>query len=260
MKVCILSMQKVDNFGSLLQSYALKKLIEYQGHDVGFIDIEIHEEDNQLLQGYKNEYESEKEITTKNVFLTKIKRVDKYFLNRIHIRKLHNRQKDILEQFRKEQLNIGKNNNAKYDVCVIGSDEVFNCMEDSEWGFTSQLFGNVKQAKRVITYAASCGMTTYDRVPDCAKEKIKESVKNIERFSVRDKNTRKFLERLSVENIYMHYDPVVIGDFSKEIMSAPETKNIPNKYCIIYSYYNRIHDPIEIKAITKFCKKIKSSR
>lgn len=32
MKVCILSMQRINNMGSLLQSYALKRIIENLGH------------------------------------------------------------------------------------------------------------------------------------------------------------------------------------------------------------------------------------
>lgn len=39
-KVCILSMQRIGNVGSLLQSYALKTTIERLGHQVEFIDIE----------------------------------------------------------------------------------------------------------------------------------------------------------------------------------------------------------------------------
>ncbi len=33
MKVCILSMQQIDNMGSLLQSYALKTTIEKLGNE-----------------------------------------------------------------------------------------------------------------------------------------------------------------------------------------------------------------------------------
>lgn len=39
MKVCILSMQQIDNIGSLLQSYALKTTIAKLGNEVEFIDI-----------------------------------------------------------------------------------------------------------------------------------------------------------------------------------------------------------------------------
>lgn len=38
MKVCILSMQRINNMGSLLQSYALKTTVEKFGHRVGLLD------------------------------------------------------------------------------------------------------------------------------------------------------------------------------------------------------------------------------
>ena len=43
MNICILSMQRVNNYGSLLQSYSLKKTIESLGHKVYFIDIKKEE-------------------------------------------------------------------------------------------------------------------------------------------------------------------------------------------------------------------------
>lgn len=39
MKIAILSMQRVENHGSFLQSYALKSVLEQQGHQVSFLDI-----------------------------------------------------------------------------------------------------------------------------------------------------------------------------------------------------------------------------
>ena len=66
MKVCILSMQRVGNMGSLLQSYALKTTIERLGHQVEFIDIEKREDDYKLLDDYKQKYDKEKESIVKN--------------------------------------------------------------------------------------------------------------------------------------------------------------------------------------------------
>lgn len=34
MNLCILSMQRVENIGSLLQSYSLNRILEQQGHTV----------------------------------------------------------------------------------------------------------------------------------------------------------------------------------------------------------------------------------
>ena len=41
MNVCILSMQRIDNMGSLLQAYALKKILEDLGLEVAYLDIKI---------------------------------------------------------------------------------------------------------------------------------------------------------------------------------------------------------------------------
>lgn len=54
-------MQRVPNFGSLLQSYGLKKMLEELGHTVSFLDIEPNQADNRLLQGRCNHFPSEGE-------------------------------------------------------------------------------------------------------------------------------------------------------------------------------------------------------
>ena len=49
MNVVILSMQRVNNYGSLLQAYALKKIIEANGHTVQFIEIKTDDPQRELL-------------------------------------------------------------------------------------------------------------------------------------------------------------------------------------------------------------------
>lgn len=250
MKVCILSMQRVDNMGSLLQAYALKTIIEKAGNEVEFIDIEKRDEDYKLLGDYRQEYPEEREITG---LVGKIKKIDRYTLNRLKIKKQHMEQKALYETFREKYLAIEKKS-PRYDICVIGSDEVFNCLSSGAWGFTSQLFGNVPEAKAVITYAASCGSTKYDDIPDVVVDRIRKTFKNIEGFSARDKNTHEFIARLMDKEVNDNLDPVLIYDFDKEVEheALPE---LPKHYCVIYSYYNRIHSAKEIETIKLFCKR-----
>lgn len=242
--VCILSMQRVNNFGSLLQSYSLKKIIEDFDYDVSFIDIKngyIINKNNTKL------YQLIKKIVTK---------LNKYIFNYIHFKPIVNKQNVLFEEFRKNNLAIkDEDNNRKYDTCVIGSDEVFNCLTESPWGISSQLFGNVEQAQKIITYATSCGQTTYDKLSKQAKDIIQQGLVNIVDFSVRDENTNTFIKFfIDDKPVYTHLDPVVIGDFSKEISKVNKVK-LPKKYCIVYSYYNRFKDKKEIKCIKQFCKK-----
>ena len=45
-----------------------------------------------------------------------------------------------------------------------------------------------------------------------------------------------------------------MGDFEEEIKQVELPPKLPQKYCIVYSYYNRIHKKEEIEAIRNFCK------
>lgn len=256
MKVCILSMQHVPNFGSLLQAYSLKKILNGFGHEVHFIDIEPNEHENALMEEYAVTFQTDSE--GESGILGKLKKIDKYAFNRIKIKLQSDKQWQVFDGFRKTVLGISPSDNMlDYDYCVIGSDEVFNCMAKTPWGFTSQLFGNVNQAKEVITYAASCGSTVYENLPEKVRKRIKESFQRIKAFSVRDVNTLHFTNMLTDKKVFEHLDPVLIGDFSKEMKLEEDAASgkLPQKYCIVYSYYNRIHEKKEIDAIIDFCRK-----
>lgn len=222
------------------------------GHRVYFLDIECNDDENKYMDGYRQYFVNENDYSNK--FLAKLKKVDKYLLNRIRHKIILKKQWRIFDDFRREKLGITvKNNEMQYDVCIIGSDEVFNCTIDSKWGFTSQLFGNVKQAKSVITYAASCGSTTYEMLPDDVKNIIKNCINRVTMLSVRDENSFEFIKRLSGISANIHLDPVVVGDFSNEIESIDNPEKLPTKYCVIYSYANRFDNGSEIAVIKSFC-------
>ena len=247
MKICILSMQRVPNFGSILQGYSLKCILEDLGHEVDFIDIEEREEDDQYAKSSRKSYSHEYGVKSKS-------KLDRYLLNRLRNKRKNQKQKKIMQSFQDRIIKLRpENNSGHYDMCVIGSDEVFNAMNASEWGFTSQLFGNVPQADKVITYAASCGFTTYQDLPRDVISIIRESFKNISAFSVRDDNTRQFVKMMSKQFIDVHCDPVVIADFTEEASQQADVKGLPDRYCIVYAYHDRMNHPAEIAAIKKIC-------
>ena len=250
MKVCILSMQRIDNMGSLLQAYALKNMIErYVKDKVEFIDILRIEDDYNLLGDFSLDFKKEVEKTG---FVGRLSKIDKYLLNRIRIRAREKEQRALFEEFRNNYLELF-NKSDEYDLCVIGSDEVFNCLNAGAWGFTTQLFGNVKEAKQVITYAASCGATCINDVPKKIQARIQASFGNIRNISVRDKNTYEFVTALTNKKVVENLDPVIVYDFSKE-MDREEVPGNYKDYCIVYSYRNRIYRQNEIRSILNFCK------
>ena len=246
MKACILSMQMIDNYGSLLQAYGLKKIIEPMGCSVEFIYIKKIEEDYRLLGNKVEKHSDESDNKTRFQKL-----FDKDFIIRLKNKKVNKLFIDKCNEFRKYFLNIEKVSD-EYDLCIIGSDEVFNCLNAGWWGYTSQLFGNVPESDAIITYAASCGATKYENLPNAIKESIGNAFQNIRGFSVRDANTYEFVNHFGIKNISRHFDPVLIYDFDKEVEES-ELPSLPKHYCVIYSYPYRFYKQDEISKILDFC-------
>lgn len=240
MKVCILSMQEVNNYGSLLQAYSLKKIIENLNHNVEFIDIKRGTDEK--LNNLCSEFVPS---TKKKWLVIQVNKVK----NKLTSHKLN----QVFERFRKENGLMGKN--GDYDVCVIGSDEVFNCLQKSKWGFDPQLFGDVKNAKKVITYAACCGSTREEDLSKELRTAIIAAMDNLKSISVRDENTANFVRVLTGKESNYNLDPVAVGDFSEEIKDIDLKGKVPKRYCIVYAYKDRISDEDTINAIKKYCKK-----
>lgn len=240
MKIGILSMQKILNYGSFLQALSLKMQFEQRGHEVFFIDIEPGKKIVDVPQNKINLLSK----FDRYVF----KRVENYFFSK-KMRKIH------IDDYTK-YLEVNKKLNAgeKFDLVVIGSDEVFNATQPSSWGFTTQLFGNVKNAKKVVTYAASCGYTTFESIEKYGiTSEIADALNNLSSISVRDYNTYEFVKKTIGKEPLIHVDPVFISDYDKYIPNIKTKK----PYVLIYAYPNRISDEKEIAAIKEFAKKEK---
>lgn len=252
MRICILSMQDVQNMGSLLQSYALKEMLTQMDLEVGFLPIESRDKDNLLIQNWVEDFREEAEHIDG---VSRLKKIDKYLFIRLKNSLLRKKQFEIYDRFREKYFaSPSLSQFLIYDYCVIGSDEVFNCSNKTKWGFTSQLFGNVKEAKHIITYAASCGFTTAKKIPVEVAECIRNAMSNLDAVSVRDKNTKEFVKELTGKDACVHLDPVLVYDFKDEIDRSVSVEGLPQSYCVIYSYDNRIHAKSEIESINNFCR------
>lgn len=245
MKICILSMQQVNNYGSVLQAYSLKKILEDLGNEVEFIEISKGEDEALNLQCRSGDIVKNNDGWAK----TQIRRVKGRFSGR--------KIKKVFSDFRNEERLNSVGGAKNFDVCVIGSDEVFNCLQKAKWGFSSQLFGNVKNAQKVITYAASCGYTQAELLSEELKSSIISAMSNLEAISVRDENTAEFVQKLSGRKVVYNLDPVAVGNFEKELEHVELESKLPPRFCIVYSYSKRINSPKEIQAISDYCKKNK---
>ncbi len=235
MKIGILSMQNVINYGSFLQAYALKRTIESLGHNVTFINIRPGE---QIV------------IKGRDSSKHQPKRYNKILKRVYHVLFEKKRKSDFKSKYF-PIIGINKpSQESECDMIVIGSDEVFNCCQPSQWGFSTQLLGDTEV--KSITYAASCGYTTYESVCHYGMStNVTNALKKLSGISVRDDNTKQFVYELLSVIPEEHLDPVLIYDWQKEVKPQSRFKD----YILIYSYDNRINNDAEINAIKAFAKK-----
>ena len=109
------------------------------------------------------------------------------------------------------------------DLPVIGSDEVFNCVQDNaNVGFTPALFGDGSRACRKVTYAASFGNTTLDKLDRYGKRDVVAGYLNgLDAVSARDANTGAIVESLTGEAPTFNLDPVLAYDYFGECGLIP---------------------------------------
>ncbi len=243
MKVGILSMQRIVNYGSFMQAYALKKIIEDLGHEVIFVDFHV----GLTIEKKKN-----------------LKRQLRHCIGESYIgavyhkyqKKNCDREMSELERKYIECLPIlgiseERNYRENVDVLVIGSDEVFNCVQmNPAVGYSPELFGYKNRAKRVITYAASFGSTKLDDLYRYQIDKeISKYLRKIHRISVRDENSRKIVSKLCGITPEIHFDPVLVGNVENDVVEKEEL----DKYIAVYGYINRFSEE-ESKAIQNFAR------
>ena len=241
MKIGILSMQRILNYGSFFQAYALKSVLESMGHEVLFVDYKV-DWTIETLQHYK---------TVSFPHLRMAKRMV------LHPYKYGKQKKEPLYQYfypcyKMLGLPPEYHFHEKVDVLVVGSDEVFNCLQKNpDVGYSLELFGKNNRAKKLISYAASFGDTTIKKLEEygVAKE-IGSHLKRFDAVSVRDKNSAEIVSALCGTAPYQHFDPVLIGDLEKRDWPDCGLEN----YMVVYGYYHRFSEE-EGNFIMSFAKK-----
>lgn len=235
-KVGIMSMHRIINYGSYLQAFGLKITLEELGNCVEFVDY--HYEGSFVKEPSKIEIIWNKAVRafkTKNYIFAK-----KSFLT--FQKEIHN----ALTQIGVTE----KNYNKQLDCLVIGSDEVFNCMQGYPVGYSRELFGYGFEHTDVISYAASFGFTTLDRLEQAGvKNEVGSLLSKFKAISVRDDNSEEIVCTLVGNPPERHLDPVLIsnyGGYMKECCSL-------DNFIIVYAYNGRLtkEEEKEIKAFAK---------
>lgn len=238
-KLAILSMQRVVNYGSVLQAYSLRELLrEVTGASVSFLDIE-QQPSLPSQQTVKNNVDYASPAAYSPGLLQRAKRWC--------IARASAWNKYLIRNFMKRELRLADGEQeAAYESIVIGSDEVFN----HRHGVCLQLHGQVRQAEKVISYAASCGSALASDVYPEDEQAVRTAMNGFCAMSVRDAATQQYVSAFYDGKIEHHLDPVLVG----ELYRRPHKPVHLKRYLLVYAYGQRIRTAEEIDAIRSFAK------
>lgn len=220
MKIGIITLSASYNCGSMLQGYALKKILEKYG-EVEIINFSSEASHRMYDIVPKMLKEKIHTVVTRRGLLSELKKESKAY---------QDFQRINLEISGKEFFSTNLSEIAmKYDVIVTGSDQVWNvCMSD----FDKAFFCGWTNRKKVA-YAPSLGGHDI-RESESASEFI-DLVKRFDYLSVREEKGKKCIEEVSGKKVPMVLDPTIL--YGEEKWSGlVETPIVAGNYIFYYSW------------------------
>lgn len=232
----IMSMQRILNYGSSLQGYSLHKLLEEagEGADVGFIDYTpgeplIKEEFAEPSKGLGR-------------ILAKVREYGKVEASpKNKVRFFNHKRQYGTRYYPLVGIETEKHHTTDVDLQVIGSDEVFNCVQaNPNVGFSSDLFGIGSEAQYIASYAASFGNTTLKKLENAGvRDEVARGLKDFSSISVRDANSSKIIaELLGTREPPVHLDPTLVYPLMEDTQ-IPKRRMRDDDYIVLYGYSGR---------------------
>lgn len=236
-KIAIMTFHASHNYGSVLQAYALAKVIENEGHNVRIINYRSHQQKAcyTLYKKYSGVKGALRNIYQR-LISRKLKRRYKGFEGFINyvlpVTEEVNDEKEI------------KKYGSLFDCYVCGSDQIWNpaCQD-----FSSVYYLDFVDEKKCIAYAPSLGKSEFD---DEDKALIKRLLERIDYISVRERQGKVLLGGLTDKSIELVCDPVILLGRQEWESVVPKSK-IKVPYMVVYFLENNHGDRSYIRLIAK---------
>lgn len=224
MKVGIITYHRADNFGAVLQSFALMQYLHQEGHDVEIIDYRC-----KYLEARYDIYNPRILFFRKN-FLISLKEYLGRFANIGDRRERHAK----FELFRKQHLVMSRPLTLvqfplEYDVIVTGSDQVWNFHLNKGSESVYLLDFTCRPDTLRVAYAASSDCNGLNRID---RDVITKALDRFDRISVREDFLRKELAALTSKKIEMCLDPTFF--LTQNMIEKMIIKVRPEKYILVF--------------------------
>lgn len=224
MKLILLTLHNVNNYGSVLQAYASQQIFESLGYECPILDY------------YRKTNEPEcffRLLMKPSISFSKKKQYIRCFLGK------SNKSDKVFTEFRRKYLHLTA---EKYfgdksvydkppvaDVFISGSDQIWNPYYAEGIPFVF-LGGFVPEGSRKIAFASSFGV---EEIPSQLLESYRSFLQKYSAISVRESSAINILNSLNIKSSLV-LDPVLIVDPSMwESMSSERIIN--EEYILVYN-------------------------
>lgn len=238
MKIGVITIEQVNNYGAELQATATVKVLQSMGYDAEIIDYCYYKnwnfKDTQMSapfvsMGAKGRLMYWIKYRLVNWFVVKV--LPKFFPTvRRRILRFDDFHK-INTKMSKKYLSMPDLYQAKmdYDVYVVGSDQVWNPSASSSIEPYFLTFAP-KEAKK-ISYASSFGISN---IPDTLSKKYRELLSDIDYLSVREQTGVSLVKALTGRDATCVLDPTLLlnkEQWGNIMLAYP---HMPSRYILVY--------------------------
>lgn len=222
MKVGVITFHSANNYGAVLQTWALQKVLSDYGLDTGVIHyhpdiIDGLYDPMNLKRGMRRQFKKLKLLIKSRNSLIRYNKFQAFIRNRFNL--IGNFR--TYDELKKAGLNL--------DAYIVGSDQVWNT--DHTGGFDPAYFLNFAEpGKKKIAYAASIGK---DYVIPKFKEEYQSSLNSFTGISVREKSVLPAIQELTTNPVVVTLDPTML--LQKEDYEAIKVDStIKEPYILVY--------------------------
>ncbi len=212
--VGILTYYDAINYGAALQAYAIQETVKLLTCDpsVGVVGY--------CPEAVKSDY---------SLIKTGIKPFIVSMLNLADNKKRH----AVFDCFIQDNIHVLSIEQAKQaDTLILGSDQIWN--PNISRGFDQAFFGKIEGAspKRVVSYAASIGVSKLKNHEMC---ELKELLDNVDAISVREEDAKHLIHEAGCDKpVTVDVDPTLLLDQAQWMKVAKETE-VSAPYILVYS-------------------------
>lgn len=195
-KIGILTYHKSINYGAFLQSYALQNFLKQNFSSVCNVEI-IDYESKKANEYYIKEYRNNRDLV-RSFIRSQSK------LNKSKEKLLTDDIPTIIQYIK----------NQKYDLIIVGSDEIWKI--DGMRGFPNAYWLNPNDVKTtVISYGAS-SRSSLEIIDEKKALYINKTLDDYEYIGVRDYSTKNLIEKITNKKTVINCDPVFLFDFGRD--------------------------------------------